>query len=164
MTDSNIDKPAGFRADDPSHAGEYAGAPYGSRGRMTDQAKSMLRGRVMERASKSALSVSDLARTLRQTSRQLEGNAASPLVDRAADQLDRVSELLDSRDPDEIVRSVERFARQQPLLFLGGAFALGVAGARFLKSSAERARADEPAFGELGEPIGEIGGVEEFRP
>jgi hypothetical protein len=164
MTNTNIDKPAGFRADDPSHAGEYAGAPYGSRARMTDQAKSMLRGRYSEHAGKSALGVADLARTLRQTSRQLEGNAASPFVDRAADQLDRVSELLDSKDPDEFVRNVERFARQQPLLFLGGAFALGVAGARFLKSSAERARSDEPAYGALGEPIGEIGGIEEFRP
>jgi hypothetical protein len=165
MTDSNFDKPGGFRAEDPSQVGEQRGAAYGGRSRMTDQARSMIRGSVSERASKSALGVSDLARTLRQTSRQLEGNTAGSFVDRAADQLDRVSELLETKDPEELVHNVERFAREQPLLFLGGAFALGIAGARFLKSSGARAQPPEPAFGTLGEPIGEIGGIEEgFRP
>ena len=33
---------------------------------------------------------------------------------------------------------MERYARQQPALFLGGAFVLGLLGARFLKSTAQR--------------------------
>ena len=33
-------------------------------------------------------------------------------------------------------RGVESFARREPLLFIGGAFALGMVAARFLKASA----------------------------
>jgi hypothetical protein len=36
-----------------------------------------------------------------------------------------------------MVRNVEDFARRQPALFIGGAFMLGLLGARFLKSSAQ---------------------------
>jgi hypothetical protein len=186
MTDSNTQKPAGFTAGGPSYAGQQPasfgerpqpgsqhGEPKGGElveqaktaaSKMADQAKSVVRSRVSERASRSATEVGDFARALRQTGRQIEGNMASPLVGRAADQLDRVAEMLDSNDPDELVRNVERFARQQPLLFLGGAFALGLAGARFLKSSSVSAPAAGSGFDETGEPLaggGEIGG---FRP
>jgi hypothetical protein len=37
------------------------------------------------------------------------------------------------------VSEAEDFARRQPALFLGGAFALGLLGARFLKSSGQQA-------------------------
>jgi hypothetical protein len=36
-----------------------------------------------------------------------------------------------------MIQEVERFARRQPALFLGGAFTLGLIAARFLKSSSE---------------------------
>ena len=42
------------------------------------------------------------------------------------------------KDVQAIVRDVERYAREQPALFLGGAFVLGLLGARFLKSTANR--------------------------
>ena len=46
----------------------------------------------------------------------------------------------------ELVNEVQRFARRQPALFVGSAFAIGVIGARFLKSSSDnqRHRALEP--------------------
>lgn len=61
-------------------------------------------------------------------------------VTRVADQVDRASSYLERRDVRELSNEVESFARQHPAAFLGGAFALGVLGARFLKSSADEAR------------------------
>jgi hypothetical protein len=46
-----------------------------------------------------------------------------------------VSNYLQNTDVSEMVDRTEEFARRRPALFLGGAFALGLLGARFLKSS-----------------------------
>lgn len=53
----------------------------------------------------------------------------------AAQQVNQFSEFLGSRDIEDLFRELERTARRQPAYFLGGAFVLGLLGARFLKSS-----------------------------
>lgn len=120
-------------------ANQVAGQAKGVANQVAGQAKDIVRSRLSTQTSRSAIQVGELANALRQTSAQLEDNVASPFVSKAADRLDRVSELLDA-DPTELVRNVEQFARREPLLFLGGAFALGIVGARFLKSSATHAQ------------------------
>lgn len=50
------------------------------------------------------------------------------------DRVERVSRYLREHDSGDLVAGVERMARERPLLFLGGAFACGVALGRFLKS------------------------------
>jgi len=102
---------------------------------VADQAKDLVRHRVTESAGKSAQDIEDVAHALRQTRKDLGDNIAAPYVDKAASQLERFSHFLRDASPAEVVRDVERFARREPLLFLGGAFALGLLGARFLKSS-----------------------------
>lgn len=74
---------------------------------------------------------------LRESGKQLEGRSSTlaSYVTSAASHLEQFSGGIRDRDVNQIVRDVERFARQQPTLFLGGAFVLGVAAARFLKSS-----------------------------
>lgn len=52
-----------------------------------------------------------------------------------ADQVNRLADYLRKNDVDALTADVERFARQNPALFIGGAFALGIGVARFLKSS-----------------------------
>ncbi len=52
-----------------------------------------------------------------------------------ADQVEQLSSYLDRKEVGELVRDVETFARRNPAMFIGGAFVLGVLGARFLKSS-----------------------------
>ncbi|MBA3335273.1 MAG: hypothetical protein H0T08_06650 [Acidobacteria bacterium] len=52
-----------------------------------------------------------------------------------ANQVEQLSSYLDRKEVGELVRDVETFARRNPALFIGGAFALGLLGARFLKSS-----------------------------
>lgn len=53
----------------------------------------------------------------------------------AADQADKVAQFLRQTDARQMISSAEDIARRQPLLFLGGAFLLGVAASRFIKAA-----------------------------
>lgn len=78
------------------------------------------------------------AHALRQVSQQLrdqeQGSIAS-MADRAAQQAERASGYLRSRDLPELLNETEQLGRAHPLPFMGGAIALGLLGVRFLKSS-----------------------------
>ena len=52
-----------------------------------------------------------------------------------ARRIEDFSSYIDNADFKAIARDVEKFARQQPALFIGGAFTLGLLAARFLKTS-----------------------------
>ena len=54
----------------------------------------------------------------------------------AADQAEKVAQYLRQTDARQIIGNVEDVARRQPLIFLGGAFLLGVAASRFIKAAA----------------------------
>jgi uncharacterized protein YjbJ (UPF0337 family) len=54
---------------------------------------------------------------------------------KAADGLDRLTNYLRTNDTKALVNELQNIGRRQPALILGGAFLLGLAGARFLKSS-----------------------------
>jgi hypothetical protein len=58
------------------------------------------------------------------------------LADRASDGVERLARYVGSATPQSFVRDTENIARRQPALFFGGAFLLGLAAGRFLKSSA----------------------------
>jgi hypothetical protein len=70
------------------------------------------------------------------TDMQDEQPAISNVAETAADQAQRVATYLREHDAREILGNVESFARRQPLIFLGGAFVLGVAASRFIKAAA----------------------------
>jgi hypothetical protein len=86
---------------------------------------------------RAATGLGSMVDALRESSRQLQGQNATmaSYVDGAASQLERFSGGIRERDLQQIVRDVEGFARQRPAIFMGSAFALGLAMARFLKSS-----------------------------
>lgn len=107
-------------------------------GHVADQAKDLALSQVKDQQKKSAGDLGNVAHALRETSRQLDGNLASPYVDKAADQVERIGDFLKTANLRDITDGVESFARREPALFLGGAFALGILGARFLKSSGHR--------------------------
>jgi hypothetical protein len=54
---------------------------------------------------------------------------------KAADGLERFTNYIEQHDTRALVGELEDFGRRQPALMIGGAFLLGLAGARFLKSS-----------------------------
>jgi hypothetical protein len=87
--------------------------------------------------AQAAETLGGVAQSLRQSSQQLRdrNQGAGQYVERAAQQTQRLSEYLQNTDVNQIIDRAEDAARRQPALFLGGAFALGLLGARFLKSS-----------------------------
>jgi hypothetical protein len=79
-----------------------------------------------------------VAQAVRQSTRQLRDEQHDTLagyVERAADQIDRLSQQLRDKDVGELFEEAQRLARRRPALFIGSAFAVGVFGARFFKSS-----------------------------
>jgi hypothetical protein len=66
---------------------------------------------------------------------QAEQPAIANAAGAAAEQAERVATYMREHDAREILGNIESFARRQPLLFLGGAFALGVAASRFIKAA-----------------------------
>jgi len=103
---------------------------------VAEQAKSTVGGRLHERTTKSAAELREFADALRHTGRRLEGNMVAPLIGKAAERVERISDALDHTDLRQVVRNVEDFARREPLMFLGGAFTAELFGARFLRGAA----------------------------
>jgi hypothetical protein len=58
-----------------------------------------------------------------------------------------ISDYLRNRDFNDVVRDAESYARREPLLFLGAAFAVGFIAARFLKASAPQSSQRQPSYG-----------------
>jgi hypothetical protein len=82
-----------------------------------------------------------VAQAVRQTTQQLRDQRHETIahyVDEAANQLERMSQRLRNKDVGELLDDAQQFARRRPAVFIGSAFALGILGARFFKSSRER--------------------------
>ncbi len=82
-------------------------------------------------------SVSDAFRKTGEQLKTDEQQELSRYVEMIGDRVSRIAQYLRVRDARELTHDVENFARRQPAVFLGGAFAIGFLAARFLKSSAE---------------------------
>ena len=102
-----------------------------------ERAVETVQARFDEQKVRAADSLSSVAQTLRSTTQnfQTSQDGIGRYINEAADRVDNLAHYLHDRELNEIVDQVEDFARRQPVAFLGGAFALGVLGARFLKSS-----------------------------
>ncbi len=64
--------------------------------------------------------------------------AAATYGDTAAEKLEQAARYFEHHDVEAIYRDVENLARQNPTIFVGGAFALGFLAARFFKSTNPR--------------------------
>lgn len=69
-------------------------------------------------------------------------SSASTYTDTAADKIEQAARYFERHDVEAIYHDVEDLARQNPAIFIGGAFALGFLAARFLKSSNTRSLSD----------------------
>lgn len=88
-----------------------------------------------DRATEGLGSVVSAVRSTTNSLRDQQHDTVARYVEQAADQIERLSERLKDKDVTELLDDAQRLARRQPALFVGGAFALGLVGARFLKSS-----------------------------
>jgi hypothetical protein len=113
---------------------------------VADQAVDLVESQISQQQKKSVGELGNVAKALRGTREELGENFAGPIVDQAAEQIERATKFLESASLGEIVDGVEDFARREPLLFIGGAFAVGMLGARFLKSTSRRNTADSSAI------------------
>jgi hypothetical protein len=118
--------------------GQVADQAQQAAGQVVGQAREQVSSRLTGQKDRAAEGLTSVAQALRQTGRQLrdqDQQAVTGYIDSAASQVERISSYLRNNDLGQLVDDVERFARRQPALFLGGTFMLGVLGARFLKSS-----------------------------
>jgi hypothetical protein len=100
------------------------------------QAAEKIQARAESQKYRAADSLGTVAQSLRTASAQLPNqDGVSRYMERAAAQVDNLASFLNNREVADLVDEVEEFARRQPAIFVGGAFALGMIGARFLKSS-----------------------------
>ena len=91
-----------------------------------------------ERRQAAASKVENLAGALRGAAGS--AGSASPtaqIAQGAADTLERISQILRSKEADTMVRDLESMARQQPALLLGAAVAVGFLAIRVLKSGGD---------------------------
>lgn len=101
---------------------------------VTNQAKSGLQ----EGRSQIASQVSGVASAFQQAGEQLRNEDHPNLAqytEKFGSQVKGVADYLENRDLGDIVSDVESFARRQPAAFIGLSLVLGLAAARFLKSS-----------------------------
>jgi hypothetical protein len=136
---------------------------------VVDQAKNSFR-QARERATSSladskrqaADQVGGLATALHSAGQHLRGEQQeriAGLADSFAEQVDQVASYLRDADLQRLARDVEGLARRQPALVFGAAFAIGLLGARFLKSSEVRG-----VRGEDYDDYEEYGGYETIQP
>jgi hypothetical protein len=83
-------------------------------------------------------SVAGAVRSSTQRLREQQHDTLAGYVEKAADQIENFSRRLRDKNVDELATDVQRFARRQPAVFIGTAFAAGIVAARFLKSSRPR--------------------------
>ena len=90
-------------------------------------------------------SVADSMRKLSGSLNEAEPNPlteySARYAEAAAGKVEDVARYFETADLKTVARDVESFARRNPAVFVGGAFALGLLAARFMKSSNERSAA-----------------------
>jgi len=119
-------------------AGQVAAQAGEKMGQAVDRAKEQTTSRLEDQRERVAESLYTTAHVLRQAGQQLREQDQPPiatLADRTAQQAERGSGYLRGRDVPGLLADTEQLGRTHPVLFTGGALALGLLGVRFLKSS-----------------------------
>jgi len=123
---------------DSAPAGQVADQVKQSASQVTDQAKQTATSQFATRKDQAAQGLSTVSSSMRQMGANLRQNEQTSgyasYVNQAADQVDRFSGYLQNHEPRQIMSDAEDWARRNPALVLGGAFALGLLASRFLKS------------------------------
>ena len=109
--------------------------------KLREQAKSRLSSQ-KDRALDGVGGVTEAIRQTTQSLRDKQHDTVARYVEQVTDQLDRITRRLKEKDIGELLEDAQQLARRQPAMFVGAAFALGLFGARFFKSSPPDRRGD----------------------
>lgn len=115
-------------------------SPAGSGGLM-ERVRQGATTQLSTQKNKATDGIGSIAQAVRQTTghlRSQQHDTIARYVDEAANQLQRASDRLRQKDVGELLRDAQHFARRRPAVFIGSAFAVGLLGARFFKSSRDR--------------------------
>jgi hypothetical protein len=125
------------------------------------EARDAVRNVANAQKGKVASRLSGVAEALHETAKSLERQNASVgrYADIAAQQVDRVSQMLKERAVEQLVEDAEEFARTQPILFVGGALAAGFVFARVVRIGEPRSvrRTSRSVAEEAREAVGNTG-------
>jgi len=106
-----------------------------------DDTKRQVQSTLDTQKSQVAGRLGSVANALRQTSEQLKAQNETTFAlyaESAAEQIENWSELLQTKNLNDLVNEVQDFARRQPEVFIAGSLAAGLLLGRFLKSSGSR--------------------------
>ena len=110
--------------------------------RIIDKVRDTARAQLTSQKNRATDGLGSISQAVRQSTHQLrdqEHDVVAHYVEQAADQIDRFSQQLRNKDVGDLMQDVQRMARRRPALFISGAFAVGLIGARFFKSSSSTA-------------------------
>lgn len=141
--DSGISSQSAYQPRDTQPGGQQglsqvAQQAQSSVGGLAGQAKQQIATQLTSQKDRVSTGIDSMAEAIRQAGQQLQQQGQTPVADyanKAADQVERVSQYLSAKDVSELQADAAQYARSQPVIFLAGAFALGWVGARFFKSS-----------------------------
>jgi ElaB/YqjD/DUF883 family membrane-anchored ribosome-binding protein len=100
-----------------------------------------VRQEIDTRSSQTGQQMTKTGSALRQTAQQLRGDQQeqpAKVLDAVADRTERLGRYLNQTDGEQILRDVERMARQRPWVVAGAGTVLGFLAARFTKASSTR--------------------------
>jgi len=109
---------------------------------LTEQVRQQASDQITTQKERLADTLDTVALLLRQAGEHADLQDKAGLagyVGKASGQVSQWSEALRERDATQLIDDTVQYARRQPMVFLGGALAAGFAGARFLRSSAQKA-------------------------
>ena len=113
---------------------------------VVNQVQQQANSQINRQKESAASELSTVVNAVRRFGETLNNEGQGPIArfaaqygDKAADGLDRVARYVREQDPKQLLNDVQNFGRRQPALLIGGAFLLGFAGARIIKSSMDAA-------------------------
>jgi hypothetical protein len=118
-------------------------------GQAVDKAKDTVKSQLSNQKEKAVSTLGSFTDALMHTGDQLRQSGQGVFggyAETLADKVDHVAVYLRDNDIDDLAAKAEEFARKQPALFIGGSFLIGVALARFLKSSPPSANASGASY------------------
>src|SRR5918994_3283359 len=145
------DRARGRSAGTSSSAGASGGASMSGQGteligqaqdqamKLVDTARQQATSQIGMQQQRISGTLNTVATALHDASREMRNQdetAIAEYVDTAASQVEHFANMLREQDLEQLLNTTAQFARRQPALFLGAAFALGFAATRFIKSSA----------------------------
>lgn len=142
MADATSPPGASAQGQDESQVREKAQEVAGQAQEKAQEAAGQARGKVGEqvdqRSTQAGEQMSSAAQDMRSVSEELRKQgkeAPARYVEKGADKAEQLGSYLKDADGDSILSDVEDFGRRQPMAVLVGGLLVGMAAARFLKSS-----------------------------